>query len=168
MSLKGSIKPNVIVFSAFILVLAIGFFVLGYSIYKPGWLTSGKPEQADFSQLTDTNSDNSQKVFIYPKNGSEQEKRDFKTLVKSLAVKSDAISISGCKASPEVLQSSVLGKITINNRDEQKHTIAFGKNKYLVEAGASRLISLEFAKTGGYYYYTCDGEPRPIGLLYVE
>lgn len=158
---KNTILSIVVVL--FILI-AVG---VGYTIKKEKGATQGSP--------TTKQEDSAQKILAFrPQDASEEERAQFRELVKNLAQEGNTINIhADCTPDPLVLKSKLEGRVTVNNVDSIEHRLSrAARNIEIIISPndsatfqVSDFVGPDLDPRGGVVRYGCDTVVS--GILYI-
>jgi plastocyanin len=73
-----------------------------------------------------------------------------------------------CKVSPVVVKAKKGTMLQFKNYDDAPHTIMFSsEHELVVPAHDAATLTLDFGRAGEAYYFGCEADPMPIGVLWL-
>ena len=111
-----------------------------------------------------------EEILNFPEGATVEEKKSYFQLVKSVAVNTNTLDITGCNPNPLVLEVGYGEVVEIKNRDRVAHTLYHGGKTITIPGGGSRgVVATDFlgsAGDDGFPGYGCDDAQG--GIFYVN
>ncbi len=144
-----------------IVILVIMALGVGYVIYpsQKTWL-SASPSKISLDELRKI-------IASHNPNSSAYELQQYHINVGAFSVKSPVLDVSGCVATPNIMQIQFKKPFKISNKDTVARHIDYGKGlSVTVRAKTQKEVSLDFHGLGN-YVLRCDQSSEFAGLLLV-
>ena len=152
-------------------IILIGIaIVLGYLIFQQQRPDSPKETGSQVSTREYPSYTSSDDILIFPdKDAPSDVRRLHSELAQSIAQEGSVLEIGGdCVANPVVLQIQQGATLKVQNTDTIQHELVVSQEYiYLIEAGQSEDLIVDFGKGPGLYGYGCDQNNISVGVFLI-